>query len=367
MRNFDPPRWLRGGHRMTIYAWARRRQLPRLPEPSVRLFEIDAHTRVLAHCHWQADPKARPTLVALHGLEGSSDAHYMRGIADKAFRRGFNVVRLNQRNCGGTEHLSSGLYHSGLTSDVQAVLEQLAADGLPSLAVAGYSLGGNLALRLAGTYGDAAPRWLHAVCAVSPTLELGACMDLLERPANRLYEWNFMQSLQRRMRKKARLFPGRYDVSGIWKLWRVRAFDDRYTAPHHGYADAADYYYRAASMRVVDRIRLPALVITAEDDPFIALPPFRDAKVTGNPAITLTITRYGGHCGFIEAARDGYDGYWAEREIVDFVARHVPPSLLPAGAGGKPGVHAGDDSPGWSPEPSAPVNRDMLDSAGPQG
>jgi hypothetical protein len=340
MRNFDPPRWLRGGHRMTIYAWARRRPLPRLPEPSSRLFEIDAHTRVLAHCHWQADRKARPTLVALHGLEGSSDAHYMRGIADKAFHRGFNVVRLNQRNCGGTEHLSSGLYHSGLTSDVQAVLEQLAADGLPSLAVSGYSLGGNLALRLAGIYGDAAPRWLHAVCAVSPTLELGACMDLLERPANRLYEWNFMQSLQRRMRKKAHLFPGRYDVSGIGRLWRVRAFDDRYTAPYHGYADAADYYYRAASMRVVDRIRLPALVITAEDDPFIALPPFRDAKVTGNPAITLIITRYGGHCGFIEAARDGYDGYWAEREIVDFAARHVPPALLPAGASGKPGAHA---------------------------
>jgi uncharacterized protein len=337
MRDFDPPRWLRGGHRMTVYAWARRRSLPQLPAPADRLFEIDAATRVLARCHWQREPRAHPTLVALHGLEGSSDAHYMRGIADKAFRRGFNVIRLNQRNCGGTEHLAEGLYHSGLTSDVRAVLDELAAaDGLPSLVVSGYSLGGNLALGLAGGYGNAPPRWLHAVCAVSPTLELGACMDLLERPENRLYEWNFMQSLRRRMRKKARLFPGRYDVRGIWRLWSVRAFDDRFTAPHHGFANAADYYCRAASMRVVDRISVPALVITAEDDPFISLPPFRDPRVTGNPAITLIITRYGGHCGFVEAARDGYDGYWAEREIVAFAARRVPPSLFPSddGAGG---------------------------------
>jgi uncharacterized protein len=338
MRDFTPSRWLRGGHRMTIYAWARRRAFPGLPPATPRLFEIDAETRVLAHCHWQASPTASPTLVALHGLEGSSDAHYMRGIADKAFRRGFNIVRLNQRNCGGTEHLSPGLYHSGLTGDVQAVLEQLAAEGLSSIAVSGYSLGGNLALKLAGDYGDAPPPWLQAVCAVSPTLELGACMDLLERPENRLYEWNFTQSLRRRMRAKARLFPGRYDLRGLWRIWSVRAFDDRFTAPSHGFADAADYYFKAASMRVVDRIRVPALIITAEDDPFIALAPFRDPRVTGNPSITLVIARHGGHCGFIEPSQDGYDGYWAERAIVEFVERQARPPLLPSLTGARVNV-----------------------------
>ena len=324
MHEFMPPPRLRGGHRMTVYAWARRRAFPALPVPVPRLFDVEPGTKVLAHCHWQPEPATHPTLVTLHGLEGSSDAHYMRGIADKALRLGFNVVRLNQRNCGGTEHLSAGLYHSGLTADVVAVLKELAeVDGLPSLSVSGYSLGGNLALRLAGLYGDEPPAWLKAVCAVSPTLELGVCMDAMERGVNHLYEWHFMLSLRRRIRRKARMHPERYDVRGLWKLWSIRAFDDRFTAPHHGFKDAADYYYQAASMRVVDRIRVPTLIITAEDDPFIPAGPFRDPKVVGNPNITLRITPYGGHCGFIEDARDGYDGYWAEQQIVDFVAAHA--------------------------------------------
>ncbi len=308
---------------MTLYAWARDRHFPALPPAAMRLFDVEPRTRVLAHCHWQDDPRAHPTLVTLHGLEGSSDSHYMLGIADKGVRQGFNVIRLNQRNCGGTEHLSEGLYHSGLTADVVAVLTELAeVDGLPSIAVAGYSLGGNLALRMAGLFGDGPPAWLKAVCAVSPTLELGACIQAIERFRNRLYERDFMRSLRARIRLKAEQHPEQYDITGLERIRRIRAFDDRYTAPHYGFKDAADYYYRAASMRVVDQIRVPTLIITAEDDPFIPVDPFRDPKVTGNPHIVLRITRYGGHCGYIERARDGYDGYWAERAIVEFAAAH---------------------------------------------
>jgi hypothetical protein len=304
---------------MTLYTWAKRRAYPSLPAAEARVFDVDSNTRVLAHCHWQRARTDRPTMLCLHGLEGSSDAHYVKGIAEKAFARGFNVVRLNQRNCGGTEHLSEGLYHSGLTSDPLAVMRELASrDGLPSIVVAGYSLGGNLTLRLAGELGDDAPPWFIGACAVSPTLDLAACMDAMERPANRMYEWHFMHGLRQRIRRKAELFPGKYDVRGLWRLWSIRAFDDRYTAPHNGYRDAADYYERAASIRVVDRIRVPTLVITAEDDPFIPVEPFRDPRVTGNPAITLVITPHGGHCGFVEAPRDGYDGFWAEAAIVDF-------------------------------------------------
>jgi predicted alpha/beta-fold hydrolase len=304
---------------MTIYAWARSRQLPELPPATTRLFDVAPDARVLAQCHWQRQPSDHPTLLALHGLEGSSEAQYMRGMADKAFRRGFNVVRLNQRNCGGTEHLSAGLYHSGLTSDPVAVLRELAGgDGLDRFVVAGYSLGGNLALKLAGDFGEHPPAFLRAVCAVSPTLELAACMDALEQLQNRLYEWQFMMSLRARMRRKARLFPDNYDVRSLWRVRSVRQFDDRFTAPHHGFKNAADYYFRAASMRVVERIRVPTIIITAEDDPFIPVAPVRDARVTGNPHISTLVTRHGGHCGYIESACDGYDGYWAEQVVVEF-------------------------------------------------
>ncbi len=321
MREYRPHPWLRGGHRMTLAAWARRRSFPGLPPAEARLFRIDGVTQVLAHCHWQPDRTARPTLVIHHGLEGSSDAHYVRGIAAKAFARGFNAVRLNQRNCGGTEHLSQGLYHSGLSQDVVTLLTELAErDHLPSFVVAGYSLGGNVALRLAGACADRIP-WVKGVCAVSPTLDLTACMDLLERPANRIYQWHFMHSLRRRIRLKAKLFPHLYDVSGAGGLWSVRDFDDRYTAPHHGFRDAADYYHQMSSIRVVDRIRVPALVITAEDDPFIAVESFREPVVRANPNLTVVITTHGGHCGFIEAAGNGSDGYWAEDTIVEFADR----------------------------------------------
>jgi uncharacterized protein len=312
-----------GGHTQTLYAWAKPRRFPRLPAPLPRCFDVAPDARVLAHCHWQPDPPAHPTILLLHGLEGSSLAHYICGIADKAWAFGFNVVRLNQRNCGGTEHLSRGLYHSGLTHDPLFVMRELIdVDRLPSIAIAGYSLGGNLALKLAGELGDAAPRELRAVCAVSPTMELAVCVEALERRSNVLYEWNFMRNLRARMKRKAAAWPGTFDLSPLRAVRTVRQFDEAFTAPHHGFRDAADYYHRASAMRVIDRIRVPALIITAEDDPFVPSAPFRDPRVTGNPHISVVITPGGGHCAYVEKGEAAYDGYWAEREIVSFVTAH---------------------------------------------
>jgi uncharacterized protein len=307
---------------MTLYGWGDPRRFPRLPPPTIRYFDVAPDSRVLAHCHWQPRPWEHPTIVALHGLNGSSDAHYMKGIAVKAFARGMNVVRLNQRNCGDTEHLSAGLFHSGLTADPKYVVEELIdVDGLPSIAVAGYSLGGNLALKLAGEYSSAAPPQIRAFAAVSPILEISQCVRALERRENVLYEWNFVRGLKRRMKRKGRLQPGRFDLSRLAAIRTVREFDDAYTAPYFGFADAEDYYHRASAMRVIDRIRAPTLIITAEDDPFVPSPPFHDPKVTGNPSITLHICRHGGHCGFVGQRNGGEDdGYWAERQIVEFVA-----------------------------------------------
>ena len=316
-----------GGHLQTLFAWARRRHFPRLPEPEPRYFDVTPDARVLAHCHWHERPTAHPTLLLLHGLEGSSMAHYMGGIADKAWAAGWNVVRLNQRNCGHTEHLSRGLYHSGLTHDPLFVMRELIArDHLPEIAIAGYSLGGNLTLKLAGDLGDDAPAELTAVCAVSPTMDLARCVDALERRANYPYQWNFVRNLKARMRRKAAIFPGAFSLEPLGRIWTVRAFDETYTAPHHGFRDAADYYHRASALRVVDRIRVPALVLTAEDDPFVPADTFRDQALTANPQITVVVTPHGGHCAYVARDAVGYDGYWVEREIVRFVeARRATP------------------------------------------
>jgi predicted alpha/beta-fold hydrolase len=308
---------------MTVYAWGRARELPMLPPAEERLFDVGPDARVLAHCNWQRDRRAAPTALLLHGLEGSSTAHYMRGLADKALARGFNVIRLNQRNCGGTEHLSRGLYHSGLTADPRAVLDELRArDGLGRFAIAGYSLGGNLALKLAGELGASGFPELKAVAAVSPVIELDACVRAIERRANRIYEWNFCRNLQARMRRKARAFPGLFDLTGLWKVWSIRAFDDRYTAPHHGFAGASDYYHRASAMRVIHQVARPALILSAADDPFVPPEIFREPAVAANPRIEVVVPPHGGHCAFVEAA-NGYDGYWAERQVVEFLARKV--------------------------------------------
>jgi predicted alpha/beta-fold hydrolase len=317
---FVPHRRLRGGHLMTLYAWARPRRFPHLPAPVERYFDVAEDARVLAHCHWQARPREAATLLCLHGLEGSSSAHYMCGLADKAFARGFNVVLLNQRNCGGTEALAASLYHSGLTADPRMVIDELrTVDRLPAIAVAGYSLGGNLALKLAGEYGEAAPAELLGVAAVSPVIELGACVRALERRSNILYEWNFVRNLKSRMRRKDRAWPGRYTIARLREVHSVRSFDEVFTAPHFGFKGAEDYYYHASAIRVIDRVRVPALIVTAKDDPFVPWQPFLDRAVSGNPYISLELTEHGGHCAYISS--DGVsDGYWAEQRVIQFAS-----------------------------------------------
>jgi predicted alpha/beta-fold hydrolase len=304
---------------MTVYCWAARRRFS-LPAPEDRLFQVATDTQVLAHCYWQADRASRRTLLALHGLEGSSTAHYMLGIAHKALAGGFNVILLNQRNCGGTEHLGPGLYHSGLTEDAAHVIRTIAREGLTWVAVAGYSLGGNLALKLAGEYTPQTLPSLKKVCAVSPVLELDACVRALERPSNAVYQWNFVRNLKGRMRRKGERFPGGFDLSRLQTIHTVRAFDAAYTAPHFGFQSAEDYYYRASALRKASRIQIPALIITAKDDPFVPVAPFADPAVASNPHVTLLITDHGGHCGFLAPAKGDDDGYWAESAVVNFAA-----------------------------------------------
>ena len=316
---FVPRAFLQGGHAQTLAAAL----LPRrnsLPPPQARLFRVDEDAQILCHCHWQAERRAAGTLVLLHGLEGSSAGQYILGTAGKAWAAGLNVVRMNMRNCGGTEHLAPTLYHSGLSGDLGAVVRELiATDQLPRIFLAGFSMGGNITLKLAGEWGREAPAELLAVAVVSPAIDLAACADALHRPGNRLYEWNFLRGLKRRLRAKARLFPGRYQTRGLARLASVRAFDDQVTARYCGFAGADDYYARASAANVVDRVARPTLILHSQDDPFVPLTPETRAKLLANRHIQLVETAGGGHCAFLAAA-NGYDGRWAERRMLQFFA-----------------------------------------------
>src|SRR5437588_1231820 len=194
---FLPRRGLAGGHRMTLAG----NFLPRssqLPLPEDRLFRVAAeeNVQILCHCHWQPERTAALTLVIVHGLEGSSSSQYVIGTANKAFAAGMNVVRMNMRNCGGTENLGPTLYHSGLSCDVASVVNRLVKDEhLPRVALAGYSMGGNLVLKCAGDWGTNAPPEVKAVCGISPAMDLAASADALHHPGNLLYEMKFLWGL----------------------------------------------------------------------------------------------------------------------------------------------------------------------------
>ncbi len=309
---------------MTIFAWARLRRFPRLPTPEIRLVRVESESQVRADCYWQRQRPGTPTLLGLHGLGGSSDAHYMRGLAEKAWRRGWHVVLLNQRNCGGTEHLTPGLYHSGLTADPVAVLRALQAEApLGAIAIVGYSLGGNLTLKLAGELETTPDLPVVAVAAISPTIDLSLCVDAIARPANALYQWNFVRNLKARMRRKAAAHPGRFDLAPLSRIHTIRQFDDAYTAPLHGFSTAANYYHLASALRVTERVRVPALILAASDDPFVPVSQFQRDEIQDNPNITVRLSRHGGHCGFVGRATASSDGYWAEETALRFIAAVV--------------------------------------------
>lgn len=303
---------------MTIAAAFARRRFD-LPPAQERLFRVDPESQILGHCHWQPGKRRdAPVIVILHGLEGSSESNYMLGIADKAFRAGFHAIRLNQRNCGGTETLTPTLYNSGMSGDYRAALDELSnGDGFEQIFFAGYSMGGNLITKMAGEFGDAAPKALRGVCVVCPAMDLAACADALEWRQNYFYQWHFVSSLMAHYAKKAGLFPQRYSTNGFGPVRTVREFDDKITAPNFGFKDAQDYYETVSAKKVVAQVRVPMLMITAQDDPFVPFASFERANPAQNPAIHFLAPKHGGHCGFI-SRQSGPERFWAEQRIVQF-------------------------------------------------
>jgi len=318
---FEPHPLLTNGHAMTIAAALVPRRFDLAPAEE-RRFRVDEETFLLGHCHWLPGRKKDvPVLVVVHGLEGSSDSNYTRGIAEKAFRRSFHVLRLNQRNCGPSEELTPTLYNSAMSGDYRAVLEELVnVDGFEQVFFAGYSMGGNLVTKMAGEYGADAPRALRGVCTVCPAIDLAACSAALERSENYLYQRRFVNGLLSRYARKRKMSPQRYPEGSPRHIRTVREFDEFVIAPLFGYRGANDYYQQASAKRVVADARVPMLLITAQDDPFVPYSSFLTAQISDNPCIQFVAPTHGGHCGFI-SKRGGAERFWAEQRIVDFCDR----------------------------------------------
>lgn len=320
--DFEPHPLLSHPHLMTVFSrfWPRGRLLGGLPSHA-RLFAVALQTQLLGYCHWQRDPKQHGTVILVHGLEGCSESHYMHGIARKAWRAGFNVIRLNQRNCGGTEHLTPTLYHSGLSQDIRAVVAELSAhDGLGAIWAIGYSMGGNLVLKMAGEVRSELPA-LRGVLTVCPNIDPAACVSALEQPTNWAYQRHFLKRLKARLRRKAALFPGKFDESSLAGIRTIRKFDEVYTAPDGGYKSADDYYDRAGAWHVLASIQVPTVIITAQDDPFIPYRMFECAAIKANRWISLWAPTHGGHCGFVQRPRSDEDLYWAENRLVECIVK----------------------------------------------
>ena len=250
-------------------------------------------------------------VVLLHGLEGSTDRTYMRGMARAVADTGRDVVAVNFRSCSGTPNLLPRSYHSGATEDLRVVLDVLCA-GYERIEGIGFSLGGNLLLKYLGEEGQASR--IQAAVAVSVPCDLATSADELAKPGNRLYMWNFMRSLREKMLQKAEQFPGQIDTEGLADMRTFHEFDNRYTAPLHGFRDAADYWASCSSRFFLPDITIPTLLLTAADDPFLSPECYPVDICQSSRHVTLEMPSRGGHVGFLDGA-----GTYVERRAPAFL------------------------------------------------
>jgi uncharacterized protein len=298
--------------------WTRPDGNLRWPTQAVR-YRTEPDVEVLVHTQRPANtPRAEVVLV--HGLEGSSDSGYARSMSYHALERGFAAHRFNMRGCGGTDALAITGYHAGQTSDLLSVLRERRKAGAPPLFVVGYSLGGNMSLKLAGELAELGPELLAGVCAVCPPIDLAASVDAIERPVNILYQNRFIARLKDRIRRRHQQAPQIYTLEHLPKIRTIREFDDFYTARLFGFGTAANYFRTQSSNQYLEHIRVPTLVIHAQDDPMVPHRSFDHPAFAGNPHLKLVTVEHGGHLGFL--AR-GSPRFWLDSVILDWIEGNI--------------------------------------------
>jgi uncharacterized protein len=279
--------------------------------------EAGDDVRLLARVTWAPGSRAtRPLLVLVHGLGGCDAAGYAVATGRLALAQGWHVARMNMRGAGDAEALCPRLYHAGLDGDLLAVLAALAPEAGP-IVVAGFSLGANLALLALARGGPRLPDSLAGVVGVSPPLDLAACADALERPANRLYQAYFVRGLKDAYRRRQRRRPDLYEAGRERGLRTVREYDDAITAPYGGFASAAEYYAASSAGPRLTALTRPALVLAAVDDPMVPGESVSRWPLPASGVVQREMTRTGGHVGFV-APTSAPGRFWAAERILAF-------------------------------------------------
>ncbi|NPC87047.1 hydrolase [Pyxidicoccus fallax] len=261
-------------------------------------------------------PRGAPHVVALHGLEGSSQAGYITAVLRGAAERGWGATALNFRSCSGEPNRLARSYHSGDIDDALLVLREVRERVTGPLFAVGFSLGANVLCRLLEDQGEAAP--VDAAAAVSAPYDLDACCRKLDGggPFHLLYRERFLRTLKKKAREKLRRFPGAFDGQRMEAARTIRAFDDAVTAVLHGFGSAERYYAEASSGPRLGAIRKPTLLLSAADDPMLEAPVIPPAA-TDNPQLSVVLTERGGHVGFV-GGRVHKPQFWAEDQVLEF-------------------------------------------------
>ena len=309
---YRPPPLMTNGHLQTVLPSLLRRvndvsyQRERIATPDDDFIDLD-----WSRCG------SRHLVLLCHGLEGSSRATYMQGMVRALNRAGWDAVAYNYRGCSGELNRQLRAYHSGATEDLAVVHRHISHHNTyRSIGWIGFSLGGNLVLKYLGENGRALTPDRHWAAAVSVPCDLKAGARQLDRAANQIYNWRFLRTLVRKTRHKARRFPGRIDAARLAAVRSLKAFDDLYTAPIHGFRDAEDYWRRCSASGFLDRIRVPTLLINALNDPFLGRACFPYAAARRNSMLFLETPPSGGHVGFLPRHLRGT--FWHEARITQF-------------------------------------------------
>ena len=327
MTPFRPHPWTVGGHRQTFLGYVSRRRLRwQLPWEDL-VVEAGEDVRLLLRASWQPGSREdRPALILVHGLGGFDAASYLLATGAHAWERSWHVLRMNLRGAGEAMAHCPRLYNAGLDGDLVAAVTAVARQ-VPSVAVAGFSLGGNLALLALGRSARLLPRALAAAAAVSPPIDLSSCADALERPHNRPYRWYFMGNLRRAYRVRQALRPDLYAPGRERGTRSIRAFDAAITAPYGGYRDVEHYYSASSAGPHLAAIDRPTLVLTALDDPLVPSASVARWPLPASGHVTRELTETGGHVGFVAPTR-APGRFWAAERVLDFLGAHTPGAAI---------------------------------------